>query len=73
MDSQDLIEDEDALLRKRLEQARLEADLAYFQARLAFLGEPATPNQLGQRKAFWILHRLISSRLPSQAQRPPGR
>jgi hypothetical protein len=37
---------------QRLRLATLEADVAYFQARLEILGEPATNNQKAQQKAF---------------------
>ena len=38
--------------------ALLEADVAYFYARLELLGEPSTSNQTAQRKAFRQLSRL---------------
>ncbi len=46
----------DELKRRRVRLARLEADMAYFQARLALIGEPGTTNQLAQRKVFRLLH-----------------
>ncbi len=45
--------------RLRIRLADLEADLAYFQARLEILGEPETPNQLAQRKLFKLLHKSL--------------
>ncbi|MCG6896556.1 MAG: hypothetical protein LJE61_03280 [Thiocapsa sp.] len=49
--------------RKRLRTclARLEADIAYFQARLEMIGEPTTSNQLAQRKAFKQLLETVSA------------
>jgi hypothetical protein len=45
--------------RLRLRVAQLEADLAYFQARLGLLGEPVTLNQSAQVRTFRILARVI--------------
>lgn len=42
--------------RKRVDLARLEADLAYFQARLEMIGRPENTNQLAQCKLFMLLH-----------------
>lgn len=50
-------------VRRRVELARMEADVAYFQARLDFLGEPATANQAAQRKAFKHLYNGLSSQV----------
>jgi len=49
--------------RKRLKirLATLEADMAYFQARLEILGEPATANQWAQHKAFDYLSRGLGN------------
>ena len=49
----------DGQLRRRVKLARMEADMAYFQARLEILGEPRTANQLAQRKAFKMLYKTI--------------
>jgi hypothetical protein len=46
--------------RKRLHLARLEADVAYFQARLEMIGEPERTNQMAQYKVFTLLHELTS-------------
>lgn len=43
--------------RRKIHLACLEADLAYFQARLEIIGEPRTANQQAQHKAFRLLHR----------------
>jgi hypothetical protein len=51
--------DREARRRVRTKIARLEADIAYFQARLEVLGEPQTTNQQAQRKLFRLLHRLL--------------
>jgi hypothetical protein len=50
-------------LRLRIRLARLESDLAYFQARLEIIGDPTTTNQRAQRKAFKLLHRTIGDRV----------
>jgi hypothetical protein len=39
----------------RVSVTGLEADLAYFQARLEFIGEPATVNQKAQLDTFRLL------------------
>lgn len=49
--------------RRRVEIARMEADVAYFQARLDFLGEPLTANQAAQRKVFKHLYNGLSSQV----------
>lgn len=49
--------------KRRTMMARMEADLAYFQARLEFIGEPASANQRAQRKLFKLLHQEIGNRL----------
>jgi hypothetical protein len=53
----------DDRLRLRILLARLESDLAYFQARLEIIGDPVTTNQRAQRKAFKLLHRTIGDRV----------
>jgi hypothetical protein len=45
--------------RQKIRLAILEADVAYFQARLEILGEPRTANQLAQRKVFNLLHKSL--------------
>jgi hypothetical protein len=49
--------------RRRTRVARLEADIAYFQARLEMIGEPATANQLTQLKAFKLLLKTVSTKV----------
>ena len=49
--------------RRRARLARLEADMAYFQARLEFIGEPGNTNQMAQRKVFKTLHKSIASKV----------
>lgn len=44
---------------RRIHLARLEADVAYFQARLEMLGDPRTTNQQAQRKAFKLLCKTL--------------
>jgi len=51
--------------RRRTRVARLESDLAYFQARLEFIGEPGSANQRAQMKAFKLLHQQLGSKLLS--------
>lgn len=55
--------DRDERVRLRIRLARLESDLAYFQARLELIGDPATTNQRAQRKAFKLLHRTVGDRV----------
>jgi hypothetical protein len=49
--------------RLRVRIAKLEADLAYFQARLEIIGEPRTSNQRAQRRAFKLLYRALGDRI----------
>jgi hypothetical protein len=49
--------------RQRVRLARLEADLAYFQARLEIIGSPTSANQLAQLKVFKLLHKAVASRI----------
>jgi hypothetical protein len=53
----------DAGARRRLRIAQAEADLAYFQARLALIGEPNTLNQYAQRCAFQMLYKAVGQKL----------
>lgn len=62
VDTQDSRED-DERRRDRLRLARMEADMAYFQARLEIIGEPGSTNQMAQRKVFKLLHRTIAERV----------
>jgi hypothetical protein len=55
--------DPDGRARRRVRLARLEADLAYFQARLEIIGEPESANQMAQRKAFRQLHKTLAGRV----------
>ena len=45
--------------RRKICLANLEADVAYFQARLEILGRPQTTNQIAQRKVFKLLHESL--------------
>jgi hypothetical protein len=47
--------------RQRVRLARLEADMAYFQARLEIIGEPTSVNQMAQRKVFRLLHKSVAA------------
>lgn len=49
--------------RQRLRLARLEADLAYFQARLEMIRHPDSANQLAQRKVFKALHEALAAKV----------
>ncbi|NKN31838.1 hypothetical protein [Marichromatium bheemlicum] len=49
--------------RRRVQIARLEADLAYFNARLELLSAPRSANQLAQRKAFKLLSEMLARRI----------
>jgi ABC-type transport system involved in cytochrome c biogenesis ATPase subunit len=59
-------------VRRRVELARMEADVAYFQARLDFLDEPATSNQAAQRKVFKHLYSGVSSRVAEAKEAQTG-
>jgi len=57
--------------RHQIRVARLEADMAYFEARLELIGEPKTANQLAQRKAFKLLLKTVSSKVSKiKGERP---
>ena len=51
--------------RQRARVARLEADIAYFQARLEFIGDPENTNQMAQRKVFKSLHKSVANKILS--------
>ncbi len=53
---------------RKVELARMEADVAYFQARLELIGEPNTANQNAQRKAFKHLYKKLSSQVAVEKQ-----
>ncbi|MGE5153051.1 MAG: hypothetical protein ACM3ST_03460 [Bdellovibrio bacteriovorus] len=59
----DTARESDERRRHRVRLARLEADLAYFQARLEIIGEPDSTNQMAQRKVFKLLHRSVAERV----------
>jgi hypothetical protein len=46
---------------ERLRISALEADLAYFRARLELIGEPKTFNQKAHTKAFGLLNQAVST------------
>ncbi|GEM_PF-3765109 len=48
---------------ERVRVSALEADLAYFEARLALVGHPASTNQQAQVRAFRILNQTITRTL----------
>ncbi|MBK1719288.1 hypothetical protein [Thiocystis violacea] len=49
--------------RQRVRLARLEADMAYFQARLELIGEANSSNRAAQRKVFNLLHKTVASKI----------
>lgn len=49
--------------RQRIRLARLEADMAYFQARLELIGIPNSSNRAAQRKVFNLLHKTVASKI----------
>lgn len=49
--------------QRRVRLARLEADLAYFLARLEIIGDPESANQMAQRKVFKLLHQTVAGRI----------
>jgi hypothetical protein len=57
--------------RRRIRLAILEADMAYFEARLEILGEPQTANQYAQRKTFKFLYRNLGELILRSKQRTP--
>jgi hypothetical protein len=71
MDSQYSAADQLERKRRRVRLARLEADIAYFQARLEIIGEPTTANQLTQRKAFVLLLKTVSTKVAKVKREQP--
>ena len=63
MDNPDTSAEADERKRQRIRLARLEADMAYFQARLELLGEPNSNNRAAQRKVFNLLHKTVASKI----------
>jgi hypothetical protein len=55
--------------RRKTRLAKLESDMAYFQARLEILGEPKTANQEAQRKAFKLLHNTLTAMVVRERRR----
>ncbi|MBK1723504.1 hypothetical protein [Thiocystis violacea] len=55
--------DSDERKRQRVRLARLEADMAYFQARLELIGEPNSSNRAAQRKVFDLLHKTVATKV----------
>ena len=53
----------DERARRRTRLANLEADVAYFQARLEIIGEPRTTNQQAQRRVFKLLHKSLGDKI----------
>lgn len=55
--------DSDERKRQRVRLARLEADMAYFQARLELIGAPNSSNRAAQRKVFNLLHKTVANKI----------
>jgi hypothetical protein len=51
------------LREARIRLAKLEADIAYFQARLELIGEPTSSNRAAQRKLFTLLHKAVAKQI----------
>ncbi len=49
--------------RQRVRLSRLEADMAYFQARLELIGSPNSSNRAAQRKVFNVLHEITANKV----------
>jgi hypothetical protein len=58
-----LSEEESSRLRVNLNPISLEADVAYFGARLELVGEPQTPYQAAQLKVYKALEEALSDNL----------
>jgi hypothetical protein len=65
-------QDAAAARRRRARIAQIEADLAYFQARIEILRAPATINQDAQRKAFTALYALFAKGILREQGKPDG-
>lgn len=51
------------LREARIRLAKLEADMAYFEARLELIGEPTSSHRAAQRKLFTLLHKVIARQI----------
>ena len=58
---------------ENLSVTALEADLAYFKARLEWIGEPKTINQKAQQDAFKLLVPAINKILNRLKRRAPAK
>ncbi|NCA71098.1 MAG: hypothetical protein EOM91_13535 [Sphingobacteriia bacterium] len=52
--------DTEARQHQRLRMARLDADIAYFEARLELLGALDSPHRVAQRRAYDLLLKSLS-------------
>ncbi len=57
--------------RQRTRVAALEADMAYFEARLEMIGPATTRNERAQRRVFKTLFRATSAMVESIKAEPP--
>jgi len=55
--------------RQQLRLARLETDLAYFQARLELIGDSHTSYRVTQRKVFHLLNKSVVYKIQKIKQR----
>jgi len=59
-------------VRRRLRVAKWQTDMAYFQARLGLIGEPASLNQHAQRRTFTLLHQTVAEELAAAGKAESG-
>ncbi|PQJ97388.1 hypothetical protein [Chromatium okenii] len=55
--------------RQRLRLARLETDMAYFQARLELIGDSHSSYRVTQRKVFHLLNKSVVYKIQKIKQR----
>ena len=61
--------DDERRRRSNTRLARLESDMAYFQARLEILGEAKTANQKAQSRTFKLLYKSIGAAIVREKHR----
>lgn len=61
--------EQQALMNFKVRIAQLEADLAYFQARIELIGKPRTVNQAAAQRVFKQLHKAIGAALVTSRKR----
>lgn len=55
----------------RIALAKLEADVAYFQARLELIGELTSNHRIAQRKLFTLLHKAVARQILDTKRQHP--